>query len=155
MTNEYFEALKADILKTYADDLCEESVADIQAATSLAEFINVLNKYTAFLNYKNIPKIDWVRKWFGDYKYEAEKNGCYIDSTCTVVNPTTPITLYGTSDITLIVDLPHIYQVTTQDESMLTVSAFGVSVVNVRQKDDSDVLVASKDESSKIKIRKV
>ena len=155
MTTEYFDKLKEDLLTTYAPDLCEESVTDIKAATNVTELIAVLNKYTAFLKYKCIPEIDWVRKWFGGYKNEVEKAGCYIDCTRCVTNPTHPITLYGTACITLIAAEPHIYQVTTQDASRLYITASGVAAVNVRQKHDSRVSVLSQSKTSTIKIRKV
>ena len=155
MTQEYFEALKADMLTTYAVDLCEESVADIKAANNVMAFIAILNKYTAFLNYKCIPEIDWVRKWFGNYKRDAEDCGCYIDCVRFVTNPALPITLYGTANVTLIVSEPHIYQVTTQDESHLQINAVGEAVVNVRQKQQSEVKVLDQSKTSIIKIRKV
>lgn len=155
MTHEYFAAMKADLLKTYAADLCEESVADIQAASNVQEFINVLNKYTAFLNYKSIPEIGWVRKWFNDYKRDAEECGCYIDCYRFLTDPKQPLTLYGTTNITLFVTEPHIYQVTTQDESRLQVDANGVAAVNVRQKHQSEVTILNQAKTSIIKIRKV
>ena len=155
MTTDYFNRLKADLLTTYAADLCEESLADIQAATNVQEFIAVLNKYTAFLKYKCIPTIDWVRKWFGDYKRDAEECGCYLDCVRVVTNPTTPITLYGKSSVTLIVTEPHVYQITTQDESRLNIDANGVAAVNVRQKHQSEVTVLNQAKTSIIKIRKV
>lgn len=155
MTQEYFAAMKADLLKTYAADLCEESVADIQAATSLRQFIDVLNKYTAFLKYKSIPEIGWVRKWFSYHKSEAEECGCYLDCYRIVIDPKQPITLYGTANVTLFVTEPHIYQVTTQDDSSLQVDANGVAAVNIRQKHNSKVFVLNKNKQATIKIRKV
>ncbi len=155
MTKDYFERLKADLLATYASDLCDESVEDIKASTSLAEFIAVLNKYTAFLNYKTIPKVDWVRKWFGENKSEAEQNGCYIDAITTAINPTMPITLYGDTRLQLIISDAHVYQVTTQDNSRVSISTYGVCAVNVRQKDASSVSIVNENKLAKIKIRKV
>lgn len=155
MTQEYFEALKADMLTTYAADLCEESIADIKAANNVMAFIAILNKYTAFLNYKCIPGIDWVRKWFGDYKSIAEECGCYIDCVRVVTNPAIPLTLYGKASVTLIVSEPHIFKVTTQDESRLQIDASGVAAVNVRQKQQSEVTILNQPKTSIIKIRKV
>lgn len=155
MTKEYFEALKADMLTTYAADLCEESVADIKAANNIMAFIAILNKYTAFLKYKCIPDIDWVRKWFGDYKSVAEECGCYIDCVRVVTNPTIPLTLYGKARVTLVVNEPHIYKVTTQDDSRLQIDASGVAAVNVRQKQQSEVAINNQSKTSIIKIRKV
>ena len=155
MTTDYFNRLKADLLTTYAADLCEESLADIQAATTVQEFIAVLNKYTAFLKYKCIPEIGWVRKWFGDYKRDAEECGCYLDSMAVVTDPKQPLTLYGTASVTLFVSEPHLYQVTTQDDSRLQIDANGVAAVNVRQKHNSKVIVLNKAKTATIKIRKV
>lgn len=155
MTREYLEAMKADLLETYKSDLCEESVADIQNAQTLQKFIGILHKYAAFLTYKSIPRIDWVRKWFADYKQEAEQYGCYIDKIATITNPTTPIIAYGRSYLSFIATKPHIYTITLQDESECTIVAYYVSIVNVRQKDNSRAIVVHRDSQARIKIRKV
>ena len=155
MTQEYFEALKADLLTTYAADLCEESVADIKAANNVTALIAVLDKYTAFLKYKTIPDVNWARKWFGNHKNDAEEAGCYLDVTRVVTNPDKPITLYGNANVVLIAYEPHIFRVTTQDNSRLSIDASGVAAVNVRQKHDSDVTILHKHKTSIVKIRKV
>ena len=72
-----------------------------------------------------------------------------------MTNPTTPITLYGKASVTLIVTEPHVYQITTQDESRLNIDANGVAAVNVRQKHQSEVTIINKAKTSIIKIRKV
>ena len=155
ITQEYLEAMKADLLTTYAEDLCAESHIDIANANNVAAFISVLDKYTAFLKYKSIPTVEWARKWFDNYKKEAEECGCYLDVVRTITNPSTPITLFGTAQVVLVVNEPHIFRVTTQDDSQLRISAYGTCAVNVRQKDNSKVNILHKDNSSIVKIRKV
>ncbi len=155
MTNEYLQAMKADLLTTYQADLCEESIADINRAATLQEFIDVLHTYSAFLAYKSVPKIDWVRKWFSDHKDEAETCGCYIDAIRAITNPAMPIVAYGCSNISLIVTKAGLYNITLQDDSYCSIVAYYTSMVRVRQKDNSQVHIIHKDNRSIIKIRKV
>lgn len=155
MTTEYLQQMKADLLSTYQDELCEESIADINRAATLQEFIAVLHAYSAFLAYKSIPKIDWVRKWFADYRDEAEACGCYIDRVGSVTNPATPIVAYGRSNISLIVTKAGVYNITLHDDTYCSIVAYYTSMVRVRQKDNSQVHVLHKSNSSIIKIRKV
>lgn len=155
MTNEYLLAMKADLLSTYQADLCEDSIEDINRATTLQEFIGVLHTYSAFLMYKSIPKIDWVRKWFSDYKDEAEACGCYIDRIVTITNPAMPIVAYGRSNISLIVTKAGLYNITLQDDSYCSIVSYYASMIRVRQKDNSRAHIIHKDNRSIIKIRKV
>lgn len=155
MTTEYLEAMKADLLETYKDDLCEESIESIQNAHTLQEFIGVLHRYAAFLKYKAIPKIEWVRKWFADYKEEAQACGAYIDAIASVTNPTTPIIAFGQSYITFIATKSEVYTITLQDTSECSIVAYYASFIKVRQKDESKVKVLHKGKLSNVKIRKV
>ena len=155
MTTEYLEQMKADLLSTYQTDLCEESVDDIRNADTLKAFIGILHKYAAFLTYKDIPKIDWVRKWFTDYKQEAEQYGCYIDKIAAVTNPSTPIIGFGRSYLNFTATKPNAYTITLQDESECYITAFYASCISVRQKDNSIVKIIHRDNNSKIKIRTV
>lgn len=155
MTTEYLQQMKADLLSTYRDELCEASIADINRAATLQEFIDVLHTYSAFLAYKSIPKIDWVRKWFADYKDEAEALGCYIDRVVSVTNPTTPVIAYGRSNISLIVTKAGLYNITLQDDSYCSIVAYYASMIRVRQKDNSQAHIIHQDNRSVIKIRKV
>lgn len=155
MKSEYLAAMKADLLETYKSDLCEDSIEAVQNAQTLQDFINVLHTYSAFLKYKSIPKIDWVRKWFADYKDEAEALGCYIDRVVSVTNPTTPVIAYGRSNISLIVTKAGLYNITLQDDSYCSIVAYYASMIRVRQKDNSQAHIIHQDNRSIIKIRKV
>lgn len=155
MTTEYLQLMKADLLSTYQDELCEESITDINRATTLQEFIDVLHTYSAFLAYKSIPKIDWVRKWFSDYKDEAEVCGCYIDAIRAITNPTKPIVAYGHSNLSVVVTKTGLYNITLQDDSYCSLVAYYTTMIRVRQKDNSQVNIIHKDNRSIIKIRKV
>ena len=147
--------MKADLLETYKSDLCEDSIEAVQNAQTLQDFINVLHTYSAFLKYKSIPKIDWVRKWFADYKDEAEALGCYIDRVVSVTNPTTPVIAYGRSNISLIVTKAGLYNITLQDDSYCSIVAYYASMIRVRQKDNSQAHIIHQDNRAIIKIRKV
>ena len=155
MKSEYLAAMKADLLETYKSDLCEDSIEAVQNAQTLQDFINVLHTYSAFLKYKSIPKIDAVRKWFADYKDEAEALGCYIDRVVSVTNPTTPVIAYGRSNISLIVTKAGLYNITLQDDSYCSIVAYYASMIRVRQKDNSQAHIIHQDNRSIIKIRKV
>lgn len=155
MKQEYLAVMKADLLETYKADLCEDSIEAVQHARTLQELIDVLHTYSAFLKYKSIPKIDWVRKWFADHKQEAEQYGCYIDRIVSITNPTQPIIAFGTSNISLVINKAGVYNITLQDDTYCSIVAYYTSMVRVRQKDNSQVHVLHKSNSSIIKIRKV
>lgn len=155
MKSEYLAAMKADLLETYKSDLCEDSIEAVQNAQTLQDFINVLHTYSAFLKYKSIPKIDWIRKWFTDYRNEAEQYGCYIDRIVSITNPTQPIVAFGTSNISLIVTKAGLYNITLQDDSYCSIVAYYASMIRVRQKDNSQAHIIHQDNRSIIKIRKV
>lgn len=155
MKSEYLAAMKADLLETYKSDLCEDSIEAVQKAQTLQEFINVLHTYSAFLKYKSIPKIDWIRKWFTDHRNEAEQYGCYIDRIVSITNPTQPIVAFGTSNISLVINKAGVYNITLHDDTYCSIVAYYTSMVRVRQKDNSQVHVLHKSNSSIIKIRKV
>lgn len=154
---EYFNQMKADLLETYKADLCEESVEAINQAGTMAEFIGLLGKFSAFLNYKEIPTIDWVKKWFNtrELRKIANDNGVYFDGIATIVSPTIPIVLMGDVKAILTCVTPLLYQVVTQDNSSVEITTFCNSVVRVRQKNNSKVNILHKHNLSRIKINKV
>lgn len=157
MTQEYFERMKADLLAVYKDTLCEESIEDIQKASDVKSFIALLAMYSAFLNYKSIPKADWVKRWFNttELKELAKNNGVYFEGVHAVTNPTLPIVVMGDAQIVFTCNIPRLYTISLQEESKCDITTFYASVVRVRQKDDSQCNIKHKDNLSKIKIRKV
>ncbi|MBR1809610.1 MAG: hypothetical protein IJ776_09535 [Paludibacteraceae bacterium] len=155
MTQDYFKRMVADLKATYKDQLCEESLADIDAATTLADFIGVLKKYAAFLKYKNIPKADWARKWFGEYLEEANEQGCYLDQRVLIQAPQQPIVLFGDSVANLTIAENGLYSVTCQDNSQLFIFAISPCVLRVRLKDESIAHKAYIHKKAQVKIRKV
>ncbi len=155
MTQDYFKQMVADLKATYKDQLCEESLADIDAAPTLADFIGVLKKYAAFLKYKNIPKAEWARKWFGDYLEEANAEGCYLDQRIYLQNPQIPIVLFGDCAANLMIQENGLYSITCQDNSQLFIFAMSPCFLRVRLKDGSTAHKAYIHKKAQVKIRKV
>lgn len=157
MTREYLELMKADLLAEYRAQLCEDSLDAIEKASTIEEFIGLLSKFSAFLNYKFIPEVWWVRKWFNnpERKDIAESNGVYFEGIHVVTNPTKPIVVMGDAQIMLTCTEPHLYRVTLQENSKCTITTFYACAVNVRQKGNSECKVLHKHNMSNIKIRKV
>ena len=157
MTREYLELIKADLLAEYQEELCEESIESIHAASTPEEFIGLLAKFSAFLGYKCLPRAEWVKKWFNttEYKELAQTNGVYFDGIHAVKNPTLPLVVMGDAEITLLCDQPHMYKVTLQENSRCSITAFYSCFINVRKKDDSRCSIFHKSNLSRIKIRKI
>lgn len=155
MTQEYFNDMVADLKATYKDELCEESLVDIDAATNLVTLIDVLKKYAAFLQYKNIPKVDWVRRWFGEHLEDANGQGCYLDQHVHIQNPQMPIVLFGDSVVNMTIQENGLYSVTCQDSSQLFVYALSPCMVRVRVKENAAAHKAYCNKKAHIKIRKV
>ena len=157
MTQEYLDNMKADLLEQYKDQLCEDSVDAIKSAQTAGEFIGLLSKFSAFLNYKAIPEIDWVRKWFNTREYIqlAKDNGVYFEGVHTIPNPSKPIVVMGNANVIITCAAPHAYSITLQDDCKCEVATFCACSVNVRQKDRSLFSVMHKHQLSKVKIRKV
>jgi hypothetical protein len=149
--------MKADLIETYKADLCEESIGAINNASDIAAFVRLLPKFSVYLNYKELPSIDWVKKWFNttELRRIANENGVYFDGIATIVSPTIPIVLMGDVAAILTCAKPHLYQVVTQDYSKVKITTFCNSVVRVRQKNNSQVDILHKHNLSRIKINKI
>lgn len=154
---EYFNQMKADLIETYKADLCEESLDAINKASDISVFVRLLPTFSLYLNYKEIPSIEWVNKWFDtpELRKIANDNGVYFDGIATIVSPTIPIVLMGDVKAILTCATPHLYQVVTQDNSSVEITTFCNSVVRVRQKNNSKVNILHKHNLSRIKITKV
>ncbi len=154
---EYFNQMKSDLIETYKADLCEESLEAINKASDIASFVRLLPTFSLYLNYKEIPSIEWVNKWFDtpELRKIANDNGVYFDGIATIVSPTIPIVLMGDVKAILTCATPHLYQVVTQDNSSVEITTFCNSVVRVRQKNNSKVNILHKHNLSRIKITKV
>lgn len=151
---EYFNQMKADLLETYKADLCEESVEAINQAGTMAEFIGLLGKFSAFLNYKEIPTIDWVKNWFNtsELRKIANDNGVYFDGIVVITNPTKYSVLMGNVKAVLTCAEPHLYQLTIQDNSELEIATFCNCSVRVRKKGNAKCSTITKNPYSRIKI---
>ena len=151
------DVIKADLLSEYKDELCEDSVNAILAATTLDDFISLLHEFSLNLNYKRIPKVDWVRKWFSttEMKQIANDKGVYFEGVHSVVNPKTPLVVMGDAQIMFNCNAPHVYNIVLQDSSKCSITSFYTCVVKVRQKDNSECAILHKDRLSQVKIRKI
>lgn len=152
-----FEDMKADLLETYKADLCDESIEAINNAKDLPEFIRLLAKFSAFLNYKEIPKIDWVNKWFNtpELMKVANDNGVYYKGFATIVNPTLHIVLMGDVKAVVTCAQPHMYQITAQDDSNVEIATFCNCFVKLRMKGNSKHKVITKNQYSRIVVNKI
>lgn len=157
MTREYLELMKADLLAEYKEVLCKDSLDAILASTTAEEFIALLHKFSCFLEYKCIPHAWWVRKWFNNPKRKqlANDNGVYFEGIHAVANPTTPIVVMGDAKIVLTCSVPHLYNITLQEDSKCDITSFYACNIRVRQKGNAQCRVLHKDRLSHIKIRKV
>ena len=154
---EYFNQMKADLLETYKAELCEESVEAINQAGTMAEFIGLLAKFSAFLRYKEIPTIEWVEKWFNTHELRkiANDNGVYFEGYNTIVNPTKPVVVMGNAKVMITFIQAHLYQVYLQNNAQCEITTLGNCVVRVRQKNNSKASVLHKHNLSQIKINKI
>lgn len=155
MTQEYFGLLKADLLETYKNDLCEESVEAINKARTPDELVGLLAEFSAFLNYKAIPTADWVEKWFGEYEQLAKDNGVYFKGYSEITNPIKQIVVLGDATISLKYSEPHYYRVTLQDNAKCELTTLCACMVRVRQKGNSIVNILHKHNLSQVKINKI
>lgn len=154
---EYFNRMKADLLETYKADLCEESVDAISQASTIEEFIGLLAKFAAFLAYKEIPSVEWVKQWFNtaELRKIANDNGVYFDGMVTLRNPSVPIVVMGDAKVFLICVEAHMYQVYLQDNAQCDVTTLCNCFVKIRQKKNSLAKVLHKHNLSRIKINKI
>ena len=134
MSNNYFEQLKQSFLVTYAADLCEESLADIANAKTVAAFIAVLHKYLHFLNYKAVPTAEWAREWFGRYLDEANANGVYLDQIIALDDTHPSVVLLGRCVVNAVLVKSKTTCFTLQDESSLSLVTYGTANATVRLK---------------------
>ena len=157
MTQEYLEQMKADLLEIYKEELCEESVEAINKASTPEEFIGLLAKFAAFLNYKAIPTIDWVLKWFNTYEYRrlARECGVYFEGAALVTNPTKPIVVIGDANISLMCSVPSYFNVMLQDKAKCEVTTLSNCTLRIRQRNQSQVNILHKHNLSHIKINKI
>lgn len=159
MNKNYFERMRADFLAQYGNSLCEESLDEVAGAQDLKTFIILLHRYMHYLCYKQmtVPTVEWVRKWFADYKVELNENGIFLDQIAAIENPTTDsVILFGASNINVILAKSQTIEFTLEDNSQLNIVAYYSAYCNVRLKGaESKATVIQKSPQSKIKIRKI
>lgn len=154
MTNEYFNAMKADLLATHKDLICEDGVVEIEQATDLEQFINVLHKYIAVASFSNFPSIDWVRKWFNDYRGDANLYGCYLDQIRSLNDvPQKNIILFGDCRITFICTKPKNYTILARDNSQISTILNGVCGVLLFLKGNAQHHSIRKEQYSSLRIK--
>lgn len=151
------EQIKADMLTTFKDELCEESVIAINKASTMEEFIGLLSYFYTFLKYKELPTIEWVKKWFGNLELRkvARENGVYFDGWNSISNPTKPIVVMGDAKLSVYIGDARVYNIYTKDSAVCEITTFSNCFVKVRQKAQSKVNILHKHNLSRIKINKI
>lgn len=151
------ERIKTDLKEEYKELLCPLSIRAIDEAKDLPSFIKLLGEFSVYLDYKEIPKVDWVKKWFNtsEMRKIANENGVYFDGICAIHDPLHTIVLLGDVKAILTCTSSGLYQVIAQDNSELTISTLHSCVVRARQKNNSKVDILHQHNLSRIKINKV
>lgn len=146
------QKIKDELMQTYQAELCEESVIDIRNAQNAKELVSLLHKYAIFINYQAFPVEHLLRKWFEGEKDMLNSNGIYLDQITTISDPEQQsIFCAGKCDILFIVQEPHIYKITLQDESNLSIIAHRTAVVKVRNKGKGTITTHYKAPNATIK----
>ena len=156
MTQERLEACKADLLESYKEDLCEESIEAIQQASTPEQLVRILHQFATFLAYKAIPKAEWARKWFSDETELLNSCGVYLDQKVILVDPEErSLVAIGNTHLSLSLTKAHIWNISLQDESDMVLSTYGVNSAVVREKGTGKTTVLFQSSESKIKIHTI
>lgn len=156
MKRNKLEACKQDLLSTYKEQLCNESVASIKAAQTPEEFVNILHEFDTFLMYQALPDAEWSRKWFLGEKPLLNKCGVYLDQVVSINNPECrKLILMGDSHVTLTCSTPNIFNISLQECSTLNLITVGVTSVTVREKGTGKANILLRSKQSIIKIHKI
>ena len=154
MTEDKFNAIKAELFDRYGTLLCNDAKSDINAAADINELLCVLHKYIWDIWHKDFTATRFVRKWISADDIDVfNANGCYIDQQVTLRNPEQRKALFfGDCMVNVIVSEPHLYEYLLQDNTKMNVCAYGVCSVTVRTKKKAQVTIVHKDTVSRIKI---
>lgn len=155
MTRNKFEMVKEDLKREYASILCPESLEYIDRAETPAELASVLHTYMVVIACKPIPTDEWMRKWFEYDKSELNEFGFYLDQTEELTDPMPEIVCFGRCSLNLHFTKPKVWNILAYGSSSIAINTHTICQVNVRQKDNSMVIVPVKHHGSIVKIRKV
>lgn len=155
MISERFEEIKTDLKKEFAEELCEESLAYVEKASTPRELAGVLWTYMVVIACKPIPTVEWMRKWFSNDKEELNEYGMYLDQVGVVDNPQSNIVCFGLCNLTFNFSEPRVWNILSYGSSTLLLNTHTICNVNVRVKNGAAAVVGSKFNGSIIKIRRV
>ena len=151
-----FEELKSDLLAHYGRTICKEARDEIEQSTNIEQAFGVLHKYLVYLGDRQIPNVEWLRKWFADNLHTLNKCGMYLDQKTILHNPPhKSIILYGHSEITFVLDNTEFYHITTQDNAVANLIAREWSICHLHTKGNSRAELLHKGENAKVKIRQL
>ncbi|MBO4550140.1 MAG: hypothetical protein J5733_05360 [Bacteroidaceae bacterium] len=150
------KACKADIIETYKEQLCTESLEALEKAKTPDELVSILHKFATYLHYKTLPDVEFGRKWFGNELDLLNRNGIYLDQILHVKDPEQKsLIMFGDCHITLMLTKPSIWNVSLQDDSSLSLLTYGTCSAIVREKGSGHTKILHKNPQSVIKIRKI
>lgn len=153
MTEDKFNAIRAELLAKYGEFLCNDAKNDINAAADINALIGVLHKYIWDIWHKNFTATRFIRKWFADDLEVFNANGCYLDQQVTLRNPEQRKAIFfGDCKVNVIISEAHLYEYLLQDTTQMSICAYGVCSVTVRTKKNAQAKIIYKDTVSRIKI---
>lgn len=130
--------MKASFVETHRPCICEESMAMIEKAKNIAQFIGILHRFVHFKYFDQVPRLEWCREWFGRNIEEANACGVWLDQIVTLDNPKQEsIILLGKCHVNAILVRPTTFYFTLRDESHLSLITYGTACATVRLKGDT------------------
>lgn len=156
MTQEQFQRMKKDFLTTYQADLCEESREFVEKADTPQAFLRILGEFVAHIGMKDLPTIEWTRKWFKNDISLLNECGVYLDQVCTIENTDQPfIFLFGDCVVTFSQKRSHFCRIMARDNSKINLLLFAAGSTIVRLHGNASQYTIHKDYSHVLKIHKI
>ena len=146
------EEMKADFLSQYGREICKSGIAGVKAATDVPSFIKVLFDNIDAMGVGMVPKLDWVRKWFGEHKSEANACGCYIDQIVPLTDKHEKVICFGDCNVIATFAELKMHHLYLQHNTKASINAIGWSMTIVRCYDNASAVVSNKTEHSRINI---
>lgn len=156
MTPKQFERMKADFLKTYKADLCEDSVEFVERADTPQAFLRILGEFVAHIGMKDLPTIDWARKWFRNDISLLNDSGIYLDQITTIKDTDQPfIFLFGNCNIMYAQKYAHFTRILARDNSSISLLLYGCGTTILRLHGEAKHNLHHKDISHTLKIHNI
>lgn len=148
--------MKKDFLTTYKKDLCEESREFVEKADTPQAFLRILGEFVAHIGMKDLPTIEWARKWFKNEISLLNKCGVYLDQICMIEDTKLPfVFLFGDCSITYSQSQPHLCRIVARDNSTLNLLLFGCGSTIVRLHGNASQSTFHKEYLHTLKVHKI